>query len=221
MAWLEAARKYLISAILAAVPIIIFVPSIIDYYPYEISLSTTQVEKSNTLWGGYLNNSVIFLPPNSAKVLPSIEGDFLQPASKRNYQLVGDAFSNASVTFAILGNDGFQEFLRNSSAVVEPLLRRDVAAGQTESFSVPVSDDGLYFYVFVSRELAQNAMVRFNLNETWTYDVVTPELRFSFFKGLVPPVAVFGGAIVLAVSLVKLRKIASETPEPEQPPAGT
>lgn len=210
---MEAARKYLIMAILAAVPIIIFAPGLIVYYPYEITMITTQKENSNPLWGGHLNNSIIFLSPNSFKVLPSIEGDFLQPSNKRNYKLVGDISSNASIVFAILSNDSFHEFLRNSSAPVESLLRRDIAAGQTEHFSVPITDNGFYYYIFVSNEAFQNSMITFNLNETWSYDVITPDLRFSIMKGVVPPVAVFGGALVMAISLMKLRKIASEIPE--------
>lgn len=210
---MEAARKYLIMAILAAVPIIIFAPGLIVYYPYEITMITTQKENPNPLWGGRLNNSIIFLSPNSFRVLPSIEGDFLQPSNKRNYKLVGDILSNASIVFAILNNDSFHEFLRNSSAPVESLLRRDIAAGQTEHFSVPITDNGFYYYLFVSNEAFQNSMITFNLNETWSYDVITPDLRFSIIKGVVPPVAVFGGALVMAISLMKLRKIASEIPE--------
>ncbi len=210
---MEAARKYLIMAILAAVPIIIFAPGLIVYYPYEITMITTQKENPNSLWGGHLNNSIIFLSPNSFKVLPSIEGDFLQPSNKRNYKLIGDISSNASIVFAILNNDSFHEFLRNSSAPVESLLRKDIAAGQTEHFSVPITDNGFYYYLFVSNEAYQNSMITFNLNETWSYDVITPDLRFSIIKGVVPPVAVFGGALVMAISLMKLRKIASEIPE--------
>ncbi|MGQ9515033.1 MAG: hypothetical protein ACUVTL_08315 [Thermoproteota archaeon] len=220
---MEEARKYLILAIVSAVPIILFVPSLIEYYPYEVGMSTTQVATSNPLWGGRLNNSIINLTPKSFIVLPSIEGDFLRPKGKRNYELVGDVYSNVSTIFAILDNNSFQEFMRNSSNVVESLLRRDVSAGQTEHFSVPLTDDGFYFYILISEDQSQNAMIRFNLNETWSYDVVTPILRFSILKGIVPPVAVIGGALVLAISLIKLRKIASEIPEHQagQPQVGT
>jgi len=209
MPGLEAASKHLLMAVVGAASIIIFFPALVPYYPYDVRTKTTYVTISNPLFGGTPNNNSLVLAPMSFRVLPSDKGDSLQPSGKRNYKLVGDVFSNASVIFMILDNSSFNEFTRNSSAAVLSFLSREISSGQTVNVSLSLTNDGLYYYVFLSRESSVNALLRFDLNETWSYEVVVPDVRFSILRCIVPPVAVFGGAVLMAISLVKLRRIAS------------
>jgi hypothetical protein len=216
------ARIYLITAIIGAALVILFAPPLIEYYPYDVTLKRTYVASSNALWGGSLNNSLISLPPFTYIALPSDQGDFLQPAGKRDYALTGSVYSNVSLTFAILDNSSYVAFKGNSSAFTS-LLRRDVASGETAQFSLPLTNNGIYYYLFLSKEPSAGALVKFNLNETWTYEVLEPEVQFSIMKGILPPLAVIVGASLLVVSLLKLRKIASEAPEAQTstPPVET
>jgi len=220
---LEQARKYLIAAIVGAVLVIVFVPTIIDYYPFDVTLRRYYVSSSNALWGGVLNNSALLVPPELALVLPSYQGDFLQPSGKRNYSLMGSVYSNVSLVFAILDNNSFNEFRRNTSVIVSPLLRRDIARGESANFTLSLTDSGVYYYIFASREPSVGAFVRFDLNETWVYEVIEPELQYSIVKGILYPAAIIGGASLLAISLIRLRKIAAEVPEaqPGYPTAET
>lgn len=211
---MEQARKYLIAAIAGAVLVVIFAPTIIDFYPYDITFRRYYVSSSNALWGGVLNNSVLLVPSELALVLPSYQGDFLQPSGKRNYSLIGSVSSNVSLVFAILDNDSFNEFRINTSVIVSPLLRRDIARGESANFTLSLTNNGVYYYIFASNEPSFGALVRFDLNETWEYEVIEPELQFSIVKGILYPVAIIGGASLLAISLLRLRKIAAEVPEP-------
>lgn len=220
---MEQARKYLIAAIVGAVLVIVFVPTIIEYYPFDVTLRRYYVSTSNALWGGVLNNSAILVPPNMTLVLPSYQGDFLQPSGKRNYSLIGSVYSNVSLIFAILDNDSFNEFRSNTSAIVSPLLRRDIARGESVNFTISLADNGVYYYIFASREPSIGAFGRFDLNETWEYEVIEPELQYSVLKGILYPAAIIGGASLLVISLLRLRKIAAEVPEapPGYPTAET
>jgi len=214
---LDAANKYLLMAVVGAVSIIIFFPALVPYYPYQVSMKATYVTISNPLFSGSPNINSPIVSPMSFRVLPSDKGDSLQPSGKRNYRLVGDVFSNASVIFMILDNSSFNKFMRNSSAAVLSLLTREISPGQTVNVSLSLTNNGLYYYVFLSRESSVNALLRFDLNETWSYEVVVPDVRFSILKGIIPPVAVFGGAVLMAISLVKLRRIARIVRQPPLP----
>ena len=220
---MEPARKYLIAAIVGAVLVIVFVPTIIEYYPFDVTLRRYYVSSSNALWGGVLNNSALLVPPEFALVLPSYQGDFLQPSGRRNYSLMGGVYSNVSLVFAILDNNSFNEFRRNTSVIVSPLLRRDIASGGSANFTLSLTENGVYYYIFVSREPSVGASVKFDLNETWEYEVIEPELQYSILKGILYPAAIIGGASLLAISLLRLRKIAAEVPEaqPSYPTAET
>jgi len=220
---LEQARKYLIVAIVGAVLIVIFSPTIIDYYPYDVSFKRYYVSSSNPLWGGVLNNSIISVPPGLALVLPSYQGDFLQPSGKRNYSLMGSVSSNVSLVFAILNNESFNGFRMNTSVIESPLLRRDIARGESANFTLTLMDNGVYFYVFAFIEPSFGSLVTFDINETWEYEVIEPILQFSIVKGILYPVAIIVGASLLAISLFRLRKIAAEVPEapPGYPAAET
>jgi len=83
----------------------------------------------------------------------------------------------------------------------------------TSSGSLPLTENGLYYYLFQSRELSAKALVRFGLNEIWSYELISSDAQFSVLKGIVSSVAVFGGGALLAVSLIKLRRISSEIPK--------
>jgi hypothetical protein len=220
---LETARKHLFLAIVGAALVVAFIPALIEYYPYDVKLKTVYVRTSNALWGGVLNNSALILPPTTAIVLPSVEGDFLQPSGKHDYVLMGDVSSNASMVFAILDNNSFNEFRRNTSAIVNPLIRNDIVRGQRVNITLPLANNGPYFYLFLSRESSANVEVGFNLNETWSYPVIEPETQFSIVKGILPPVGVSAGGVLLALSLLKLRKLATEAPETQagDQPVGT
>jgi len=220
---LEQARKYLIVAIVGAMLIVVFSPTIIDYYPYDVSFRRYYVSSSNPLWGGVLNNSVIHVLPRFALVLPSYQGDFLQPSGKRNYSLMGSVSSNVSLVFAILDNESFAEFRMNTSVIESPLLRRDIARGERANFTLSLTNNGVYYYVFASNEPSFGSLVNFDLYETWEYEAIEPILQFSIAKGILYPVAIIGGALLLAISLFKLRKIAAEVPEapPSYPTAET
>lgn len=220
---MEKARKYLIAAIVGAILVIIFAPTIIDFYPYDITLMRYYVSSSNALWGGVLNNSALLVSPDSALVIPSSQGDYLQPSEKRNYSLMGSVSSNVSLVFAILDSDSFNEFRINTSVIVNPLLRRDIARGEMANFTLSLTANGFYYYIFVSTEPSVGASVRFDLNEMWEYEVIEPELQFSIIKGILYPIAIIGGASLLAISLIRLRKIAAEVPEaqPGYPTAET
>jgi hypothetical protein len=215
------ARNYIITAIIGAALIIPFAPALIEYYPYDFTMRKTYVASSNALWGGYLNNSLLYLPPVTYIVLPSDQGDFLQPAGKLDYSLTGSIYSNVSLTFAILDNNSYVAFKGNSSTF-SSLLKKDVASGETAQIALPLTNNGLYYYLFLPK-VQSGALVKFNLNETWTYEVLEPEIQFSIIKGILPPVAVIGGVSLLVVSLLKLRKIASEAPEAQTsaPPGET
>lgn len=220
---LEKARKYLIAAIIGAVLVVIFAPTFIGYYPYDVTLKKTYVASSNALWGGALNNSLFSLPPHSFLVLPSDQGDFLQPAGRRNYSLAGSVYANVSLIFAIIDNNSYMAFTRNSSVITNPLFRMDIANGETGNISLPLTNNGVYYYIFLPKGSSVGTLVKFDLNETWEYEVLEPELQFSIIKGILPPVAVIGGASLLVASLLKLRKIATEAPEPQPgyPPVET
>lgn len=204
---MEAANKYILMAIVGAVLIIIFFPTLVPYYPYDISMKATYVTISNPLFGGNPNINSLVIAPMSFRVLPSDKGDLLKPSGKSNYKLVGNVFSNASIIFMILDNSSFSEFMMNSSATVLSLLTKEISPGKTVNISLSLTNNGLYYYVFLSREPSVNTLLRFNLNETWSYEVIVPDVRFSILKGILPPVAVFGGATLMTISLVKLRRI--------------
>lgn len=109
----------------------------------------------------------------------------------------------------------FLKFRGAISELVRPLFSfemKDEAWYEKDDLAT-FDKDGLYYYLFQSRELSAKALVRFGLNEIWSYELIRSDAQFSVLKGIVSSVAVFGGGALLAVSLIKLRRISSEIPK--------